>query len=134
MHTSAYVSIQFEVAGGHIYSSMSYEPAGVNMLLHMCPHTTIYVSSYYCICVLILLYSPTYISMRHVYSRMSTCARRLFIFFFIHAWRCGADAVRAPEVKDAKGGAFVSENVLPEIAQRCHLQRGKVLVYEALSY
>ncbi len=26
------------------------------LLLYMCPHTTVYVSSYYCICVLILLY------------------------------------------------------------------------------
>ncbi len=25
-------------------------------ILYMCPHVTVYVSSYYCICVLILLY------------------------------------------------------------------------------
>jgi hypothetical protein len=29
--------------------------SGVLILLYMCPHTTIYVSSYHCICVLILL-------------------------------------------------------------------------------
>jgi L-asparagine transporter-like permease len=28
----------------------------VLVLLYMCPHTTVYVSSYFCICVLILLY------------------------------------------------------------------------------
>ena len=33
----------------------SYHSIGVLILLHMCPHTTTHVSSYYYICVLILL-------------------------------------------------------------------------------
>jgi hypothetical protein len=34
----------------------SYYCICVLILLYMCPHATVYVSSYYCICVLILLY------------------------------------------------------------------------------
>jgi hypothetical protein len=36
----------------------------MRILLYMCPHTTIYVSSYCYICVLILLYGHTYSSIR----------------------------------------------------------------------
>jgi hypothetical protein len=48
-------------AYAYIYSSMRkpgiyFCVSSVLMLLYMCPHTTICVSSHYCICVLILLY------------------------------------------------------------------------------
>ena len=42
-------------AGAALYAS-SYYYICVLILLYMCPHTTIYVSSYYYISVLILLY------------------------------------------------------------------------------
>jgi hypothetical protein len=33
---------------------------GVSILLYLCPHTTVYVSAYYCICVRILLHVSAY--------------------------------------------------------------------------
>ncbi len=57
----------------------SYYYICVLILLDMCPHTTRYVSSYYYICVLILLFTYTYMQAR--------CFRRssfLFLFFLFY--------------------------------------------------